>query len=316
MKKLFSTLLFTFGCFIVLAHPGIGMVYDGERYIYYTDLSHVWKLDTKSGISEIFVENVHSHELALDNAGNIYGEHYWYVESEQKFKNYIWSANKNGVTQKIREDQYGENDDFSFVRDRNFNSYEIRKGLEDYEVVLTDSLKEKVLAKLRLNNPTWKYISKKDILLFVDYPSIYRLNQGAISIVAQDVSSNRFPFSFVGDEHTIYGVWTDSKENVYVALYGGREIRRINEAGSTRVMKSPFLWSPINGLFDIDNNLWVMECKVGGKIRVRKITQNELSAQTSFLQENLVIGVILISFLVVISKRIGIIRLKKDVLKT
>nr|WP_298994946.1 hypothetical protein [uncultured Allomuricauda sp.] len=317
MKKFLLVILSSISYFYLAAHPGIGMVYDGERFIYYTDLQHVWKLDTKSGISEIFVEDVHSHELALDNAGNIYGEHYWYVESEQKFKNYIWRANHKGVTRKIRDNQYGENDDFSFIIDRNFSSYEIRKGLNEHEIVLRDSLQEKVLAQLKLDNPTWKYLSHNDDFLFVDYPSIYRLKDGTVSIVSKDISSTRFPFSFVGKEHNIYGIWTDKEENVYVALYGGREIRRINAKGeSDRIMRSAFLWSPINGIFDSDKNLWVMECKVGGKIRVRKIMQNKLSAQKSFLQENLVIGVILISFLVIIFKRIGITQLRKLNLKT
>ena len=51
------------------AHPGIGLVHDGERTIYYTDLVHIWKLDTESGEATIFLEGIHSHELWLDDNG-------------------------------------------------------------------------------------------------------------------------------------------------------------------------------------------------------------------------------------------------------
>ncbi|WP_350284414.1 hypothetical protein [uncultured Croceitalea sp.] len=295
MKKLFLLILSSVSYLYVEAHPGIGMVYDGERFIYYTDLKHVWKLDTKSGMSEIFVEDVHTHELALDRSGHLYGEHYWYVESEQKFKNYIWRANKVGVIQKIREDQYGENHDFSFVRDRQFSSYEIRKGLGEHEIVLKDTLQEKVLAQLTLDNPTWKYLSDNDDFLFVDYPSIYVFKHGAVSIISEDVSSTKFPFSFVGKEHNIYGIWTDKSQNTYVAIYGGREIRKITKnTEDSRLVKTGLLWSPVNGVFDNDNNLWIMECKIGGKIRVRKITQNKLLKKSSFLVERVIFAAILL----------------------
>ena len=98
------------------AHPGIGMVYNGNNTIYYTDLEHIWKLDIATGKSERYLENIHSHELYLDKEGNLYGEHYWYIESEEAFKNFIWKADENGIFQKIREEQYGENNDFSFIR--------------------------------------------------------------------------------------------------------------------------------------------------------------------------------------------------------
>ena len=87
-----------------IAHPGIGLVYDGDRTIYYTDLTHIWKLDIENGEREIAVSDVHSHELCLDQDGNLYGEHYWYDADHQIFKNYLWKLSKRGVFSKIREE--------------------------------------------------------------------------------------------------------------------------------------------------------------------------------------------------------------------
>jgi hypothetical protein len=64
-------------------------VYDGKNTIYYSDLNHIWKLDTNTGLAIIYKENIHSHQLFLDKQGNLYGEHYWYLEPEGKFQNYI-----------------------------------------------------------------------------------------------------------------------------------------------------------------------------------------------------------------------------------
>ncbi len=271
-----------------LAHPGIGLVYDGKKTIYFTDLVHVWKLDITTGEPEIFLENIHTHELYLDPQGHLYGEHYWYVESEGKFKNYIWKADEKGILTKIIEDRYDENNDFSFVRNNRFESFEIRKTADNYEIIKSDSVTETVLHQAKLKHPTWKYLTKKEELLFIDYPSLYLANSSDMVLLESDISSSRFPFSLQSENHSIYGVWTDQNENIYVALYGGRQVIKIDKEGyMNRILTSSFLWSPVNGVFDKNEDLWLMECRIGGEIRVRKIEQSELNKKASFLKENL-----------------------------
>ncbi len=141
------------------AHPGIGLVYDGNETIYYTDLKQVWTLNIYTGAREVAVPNVHTHELHLDKGNNLYGEHYWYVEAEEKFKNYIWRFDKNESFQIIRAEQYGENDDFSFVRDSSFVGIEIKQINGSYMVIRKDSINESVLCSAQLNHPTWSYLT-------------------------------------------------------------------------------------------------------------------------------------------------------------
>lgn len=307
MKTTFLTLTLSFLCLYSQAHPGIGIVFDGKQTIYYTDLNHIWKLDTQTGTSEIYVEDIHTHELFLDKNGNLYGEHYWYIASEQKFKNIIWRVDKDGDFKKIRAEQYGENYNFSFTRNEAFASYEIRKRDDIYEIVKKDSLSEQVLHTANLMHPTWKYLTKNEVLLFIDFPSIFSADTNSITKLAEDISSTRLPFSMQRDVHNIYGIWTDASDNIYVAIYGGREIKKIDTSGDvTSVLKSSFLWSPVNGCFDNDGNLWLMECKVGGAIRVRKVNQSELKGEASFFIENsLITGgtVLLIALLLLWIKR-------------
>lgn len=299
MKNFYLLLFFTIISIKSYAHPGIGIVYDGKNTIYYTDLTHVWKLDVKSGKSKIFIENIHTHELYLDKSGNLYGEHYWYIESEEKFKNYIWKANVDGELDIIRDEQYGENLDFSFIRNDDFESFDIKKRQDIYEIIKIDSLNETILSKAELNHPTWKYLTDNGELLFIDYPSIYSLKSGELKLIAEDVSSKRFPFSTQSDDHNIYGVWTDENDNIYVAIYGGREVKRVDEEGNVkRVLRSGFLWSPVNGVFDKDGNLWLMECKIGGKIRIRKISQSEIAKSSTFIIENGIFTLIFLGLIV------------------
>ena len=226
MRTVIILIAFCFTSLTIQAHPGIGLVYDGNQTIYYTDLTHVWKLDTKSGRTEIFIENVHTHELFLDKDGNLFGEHYWYVNLEKKFKNYIWRVSKEEEFQKIRDDEYGENYDFGFVRDKSFASYKIQQQNEHYRIIKKDSLNETVLHTLKLNHPSWKYMTQDNELLFVDFPSVYSSNKDQIGIIVEDVSSSRFPFSHQSDDHNIYGLWTDQAGSIYVAIYGGREVKK------------------------------------------------------------------------------------------
>ena len=272
------------------AHPGIGLVYDGNKTIYYTDLKQVWKLNIETGEKEVVVKDVHTHELYLDKEGSLYGEHYWYLESEVKFKNYIWKMNPDGVLNKIREDQYGENEDFGFVRDSNFVSYELINLGSYYKIVKKKGESVDDIGQIKLNSPTWKYLSKTEDFYFVDYPSIYQVKDEKIIKLVENISKSRLPFSIQSEKHKIYGIWTDSKDNVYVAIYGGRMVRKINKNGEVSNMeKSSFFWSPVNGIFDNKGNLWLMESKLNGKIRVRMIKGQVLGSSVSFTLENILL---------------------------
>jgi hypothetical protein len=278
-----------------MAHPPIGLVYDGLNTIYYTDLDHIWKLDTRTGISEIYRENIHSHELFLDEEGNLYGEHYWYAESEGQFKNYLWKISINSIFQIIRDEQIGENKDFSFVKDSNFSNYKVVKTSKRFQIVKSDSISKQIWHNAQLNDPSWSSVNKNKELLFVDFPKIYRANQSQLIVLAKDASAYRFPFNIQDDKHNIYGLWTDQDNNTYTAVYGGRQIKKIDANGNiSRIYTSSFLWSPVNGVFDKNGDLWVMECRIGGAIRIKRIKHNELTNSASFAGENITFALVLL----------------------
>ncbi len=274
--KILSTSTFVFILtFSVQAHPGIGLVYDGNSTIYYTDLNHIWKLDTETGETSIFLKNIHSHELWLDDDGSLYGEHYWYDEPNQVFKHYIWMATSDGKLSRITDTIVGENDHFSFVRNSRDQSFRFVRSTTGFDIIQMDSTSDGLITTIDLHDPAWMFIHESSNLFVADYPSLHliSLNDTSHTILSDNLTDASFPFSFQNNHHHIYGVWTDADSNVYVALYGGRKVVRIDEnLNQETVLKTSLFWSPINGVFDSENNLWLMEASLLGKVRIRKAT--------------------------------------------
>ena len=108
MKYLYLSIMLSFKIFNSIAHPGIGLICDAQNNIFYADLENVWMIDA-NGARIIVVPDVHAHELVIDDLGNIYGEHYWYDEATDEFKNYIWKLTPDLELQIIRDTLTGEN---------------------------------------------------------------------------------------------------------------------------------------------------------------------------------------------------------------
>ncbi len=264
----------------LFAHPGIGLVYDGDQTIYYTDLVHIWKLNTDTGESSIFLENLHSHELWLDGDGALYGEHYWYDQSKGVFKHYIWMATPDGELNKISDTIEGENDHFSFIRSSITESYSTRSRESMYELIKSNSDTTIVFPDFALTSPGWMYLTSNSEVLILDRNlgmdeiSLHKVNFAESShlLIADNIKIGKLPFSLLDHHSSVYGIWEDDQANIFVSLYGGRQVIRIDE-NLTRetVINTSFFWSPINGVFDSNNNLWLMEASLRGKVRVRKV---------------------------------------------
>ena len=97
------------------AHPGWGIVVDARGNVYYTDLKQVWKI-APGGARSVVVSGVHTHELYLDAAGTLHGEHLWYDGARQKWGHYLWELTADGKLTR-HPPQSGFRTDVSFVRD-------------------------------------------------------------------------------------------------------------------------------------------------------------------------------------------------------
>ncbi|WP_430468016.1 hypothetical protein [Winogradskyella ouciana] len=278
MKKLILLLFYFFIINSLEAHPGIGIVMDNEGNVYYTDLTHVWKI-SKEGKLTIAVENVHTHELYLDSNGNLYGEHEWYNgEATDTWGNYVWCLNKEGNFEKVIPDFEGFLDNTTLIRDNEGNSYWSKKS-GNGEVLMKQSVNgdNYKFSSHQFDDIRWMHFSTNDENLYVvDNLKIKKITpSGNVEVLAENLKENGAPFMGVGDRHYIFGLWTDTHKNIYVALYGAGKVKKINHKGEiTTVFVSDEGWSPSGGLIEKDGTLWIMEFSTKNKTRVRKVMPN------------------------------------------
>ena len=77
-RALITLLLVSLTCFLLAseatAHPAWGIAVDRQGQVYFSDLKTVWRIDTQGKVS-VFRDEGHTHDLNVDEAGNVYGEH-------------------------------------------------------------------------------------------------------------------------------------------------------------------------------------------------------------------------------------------------
>jgi len=248
------------------AHPGIGIVADSLGNVYYTDLKHVWRN------GEIVVRDVHTHELYVDKADVLYGEHLWMEAGEARHR--IWRRFPDGriedaiATRKGHREDYG---DFHFVRDNAGEMYWVDRG------GAIRGGRDRTLAVSR--RPVgWLAVSGDGASVF--YASGGDLYRNA-EIVSRGVSENsavpwhvravgwilRVTGAHEGPDHDVGGLWLDGEENVYVAVPGARVVKRISRRGDVAVVqRGRGEWTAVGGA-TIGGAPWLLENGEGGRGR-------------------------------------------------
>jgi hypothetical protein len=125
MNKLARLLVLTLIGATAKARPGIGIVQDSKGNVFFTDLKQVWKISPDEKMS-VAVSNVHSHELSVDAADNLYGEHLWGEGGGWRHR--VWRLNPNGAVTDVIAPHDGFQSEYGFVRDQVGNSYRAERG--------------------------------------------------------------------------------------------------------------------------------------------------------------------------------------------
>jgi len=279
MKKLIAVCILSILCSISAeAHPGIGIVMDSKDNVYYTDLTHVWKI-SPNGIRSIAVKNVHTHELYLDDQDDLYGEHEWYEgEATDKWGNYVWCLSKDGVLEKTVQDIEGLLDNNTLVRNVEGTTYWAERSGEIQQLhKQTSTGTNTLLTEHNFKDIRWLYFSKTDNALYVvDHLKIKKVTTlGKVLVIADNLKEAGPPFEGVADRHYIFGIWTDKNNDLYLALYGASKVKKISANGKiTTVFESQKGWSPCGGMMTTNGVLWIMEFSDKNTTRVRKVDPN------------------------------------------
>ena len=202
-------LIVFFLCFIcnstmLEAHPGIGIVMDSKGNVFYTDLNHVWTISTK-GERSIALRDVHTHELYIDEADYLYGEHEWYEgELTDKWGNYVWRLSNDGVFEKIIPDVEGFLDNNTLVRDHENNTYWVEKS-DEHDILKKQTLSGQncFVTHHQFEDIRCMYFSKHDNNLYVvDHLTIKKVTpDGNVIIIADNLKEAKISFDGVADRH-------------------------------------------------------------------------------------------------------------------
>jgi len=247
------------------AHPAIGIVADAAGNIYYSDNVHVWRI-SPDGNRSIVVANVHTHELWLDSAGNLYGEHLWYEgERTNRWGHRVWKRSPTGeivdfiaARQGFRED-YG---DFSFVRCNDGWFYWMaREGPATVLKRARPGAPAAVFVQLGRMRPGWLGITPACDLIFADRGVVHRVSQRRVTALHTRPLGN------------IMGLWADQANNVYAAAPERRQVVRISSNGAVSIAAtSPEPWRPSGGLVTSGGDLWLLEFDPANHQRARRLS--------------------------------------------
>ena len=251
------------------AHPGVGIVRDRQGNVFYTDLMHVWRI-TPAGQKSIVVRDVHTHELAIDSLGNVYGEDNRYLgsgEGDDRYRHRIWRRSPEGRVTDIQPWRNGFWREYGFVRDRAGTMYWAQCPARRCSIhgrTASGPTSIVVAAPGRFTHQIqWMAASATEagVLYVVDGTALRRLDSaGRVTTVATNVGTQ------------LMGLWPTA-DDVYVAAHGTKAVVRVRLADGrvTTVASSPAPWAPSGVLVAPDGHLWVLEYSTANATRVRRI---------------------------------------------
>lgn len=311
MKKYFLFIIFVHFITRHFAHPGTGIVQNKKGEIFYTDLSRVWKVLKDGSQKVVVVPDVHTHDLTMDQKGNLYGEHLWYDETlKSKWGFYIWKYDQDGKITKIVNDTDGFRSDYSFNRDTQDYMYWIEEGKSIHNLVRKSYQGEmEIVSSFEAKDIRKLFCSTQGSVFYVDDNDLYSIateGDHTPKLICSDLDGIKGMDPKRKPNNNTMGIWGDGSGNVYVAVNNKKAILRVEpKSGMYKIIyTSPAGWAPSGGLIDRDNCLWVMEYNLANEVKVKKIKYQLHDTQKGTLNSNsfskFIMGILIFIILVAV----------------
>jgi sugar lactone lactonase YvrE len=254
----------------------MGIVQDSRGNVFYTDLKQVWRV-APDGRKSVAVPNVHTHELCIDAADNVFGEHLWYEgDATGKWGHRVWRLKPDGNVSDVIPAREGFLRDYSFVRDRAGNMYWAEHGAQAAIKKTSTDGKTQVVASGGFRDVRGMTAAPDGTVYLIDNGDLKRISpRGEVTTLVPRLSSRTPPPRNVSDRHYHMGLWIDGDGHVHVAIAAEKTVVKVKRDGTVSVAaRSEGTWSPSGGLVDRGGRLWVLEYSETNAVRARRIEKD------------------------------------------
>ena len=255
------------------AHPAWGIAVDRQGQVYFSGLLKVWKLDTNGTLSVVRAkDDIHTHDLNVDDAGNLYGADNSYDPATKRFFSALWRLTPGGEFSYLLAPTDDPPEGTSIWRDRAGNAYHAVNFPENKLLVLKRTPAGHVfvlagdstaLRNYRQGVPySWGMaFDSSDTLYFVHDANVSKIaSDNTIVPLARNVLIERAAGQSGVDSPTqLFGIAVNAQGIVFVADYGNRRVLKITPEGeSTTSVRAEEPWYP-TGVACLGNDLYILE---------------------------------------------------------
>ena len=280
------------------AHPATGVVFDGHRRtVYFSDLETVWKVDAAGRLSIFRAApgGRHTHELGIDQGGNVYGGDISYTGG--RWFSAFWRMTPAGELTYLLPPTEGFAPGWGVHRDSAGNVYSVEQDNNRRRETLLlrrtpEGRTERVAggayghadgrrAAARLASVGGIAVLEDGTVFLTDGPHLRRVTaDGTVTTIARNLPASDPQTRLVAGRAggSLFGLAADGSGSVYVADFDNRRVLRVGPDGKVvTVLRADKPWSPTGVALGNDGAIYVLEVSpapadgVNGS-RVRRVT--------------------------------------------
>jgi hypothetical protein len=257
-------------------HPAWGIAVDRQGQVYFSDLESIWKIDAQGRLSAFRAggSGRHTHDLNIDEAGNLYGADNSYEPTTQRFFSAIWKMTPAGDFSYLLAPTDRPPIGTSIWRDRDGNMYHVTNYPERELLVLKRSRNGDVSVLAGRSNAPREYrqgvpysvggmaLGTDGTVYFTHGANVSNVKMsGAITPLARNLllenaSGHR---AGGGSPTQLFGIAVDAQGTAFVADYGNRSVLKIKPDGqTTTLIRAEESWFP-TGVALRRDELYILE---------------------------------------------------------